>query len=264
MRLKGTMVHQNARHLALQSLPQAISGQARKYLRGFAAGLGQMVACRLAADVLDQVLQPSSSGVTQKAVWFMVHRIRLSMRNGEGSPLSGEVEGDTTGIGGKEKNKHASKRIPRGTGNVGRAVVFGLLARHGHIRAKAVPNEQAETLQGEIRRNVESGAIIYTDEAAAIRGLYANYAHEVINHSEEYVRGAVHTYGIESFWTNFKRTIYGTHHFVMPWQLDRYLNDTTLRFNQRKIEYRPRVELTLAQTDGRRSTYRELTGSPNA
>jgi hypothetical protein len=100
----------------------------------------------------------------------MLHRIRLALRAGSfEAPMSGPVEGDTTGIGGLEKNKHASKRLHRGTGNVGKAVVFGLLARHGQIRVKAVPNAQAATLQDEIRRN-----------------------------------GAVHTNGIESFWANFK------------------------------------------------------------
>ena len=110
-----------------------------------------------------------------------------------------------------------------------------------------------------IRRNVESGAILYTDETAAFRGLNADYAHEVVNHSEEYMHGAVHTNGIESFWANFKRTIYGTHHFVMPWQLDRYLDDATFRFNPRKIGDGKRFALALAQADGRRLTYKELT-----
>ena len=203
-------------------------------------------------------------GVTQKTAWFMLHRIRLALRAGSfETPMSGPVEGDTTGIGGLEKNKHRSQRLHRGTGNVGKAVVFGLLARHGQIRARRVPNERAETLQSVIRRNVESGAILYTDEAASFRGLNADYAHEVINHSEEYVRGAVHTNGIESFWANFKRTVYGTHHFVMPWQLDRYLDDATFRFNQRKIGDGDRFALALAQSDGRRLTYKELTNGDN-
>jgi ISXO2-like transposase domain len=84
------------------------------------------------------------------------------------------------------------------------------------VRAKSIPSERAETLQAEIRRNVESGAMLYTDQAAGFRGLNREYAHEVINHAEEYVHGNVHTNSIESFWSQFKRTIYGTHHFVMP------------------------------------------------
>ncbi len=72
------------------------------------------------------------------------------------------------------------------------------------------------------------------------------------------VRGAVHTNGIESSWANFKRTVYGTHHFVMPWQLDRYLDDATFRFNQRNIGDGDSFALALVQADGRRLTYKEL------
>ncbi len=199
--------------------------------------------------------------VTQKTAWFMLHRIRLALRAGSfDTPMSGEVEGDTTGVGGLEKNKHRSKRLPHGTGNAGKAIVFGLLSRHGQVRAKSVPNERAETLQAIIRRNVESGAILYTDQAASFRGLNRDYAHDVINHAEEYVRGNVHTNSIEGFWSLFKRRIYGTHHFVMPWQLDRYLDDATFRFNTRTLSDGGRFGLALSQTNRRRLTYKELTG----
>ncbi len=200
--------------------------------------------------------------ITQKTAWFMEHRIRLALRNGNGfdKPMTGEIEADTTGIGGKEKNKHAHKRLHRGTGNAGKAIVFGLLARHGEVRAKSVPNEQADTLQPVIRQNVATGEVLYTDQAAGFRGLQRDYAHDVINHAEEFVRGRVHTNGIENFWSNFKRRIYGTHHFVMPWHLDRYLDDATFRFNTRKESDGARFAEACARTDGRRLTWKQLTG----
>src|SRR5208282_3618982 len=164
------------------------------------------------------------------------------------------------GIGGKERNKHLSKRLHRGTGNAGKAIVFGLLARHGEVRAKSVPNERAETLQSVIRENVASGEVLYTDQASSFHGVQRDYAHDVINHAEEFVRGRVHTNGIENFWSNFKRRIYGTHHFVMPWQLDRYLDDATFRYNNRKMTDGARFALACRQADGRRLTWKELTG----
>lgn len=83
----------------------------------------------------------------------------------------------------------------------------------------------------------------------------------MIKHAEEYVRGNVHTNGIENFWSLFKRTIYGTHHFVMPWQLDRYLDDATFRYNNRKMSDGTRFMLACGQTDGRRLTWKELTSN---
>jgi len=199
--------------------------------------------------------------VCQKTAWFMLHRIRKAMQAGSfEAPLSGEVEADTTAIGGKEKNKHSVKRLHRGTGNIGKAIVFGLLSRHGEVRAKVVRDESGQTLHPFIRANVKSGTDLYTDAAGAFSyGLETDYAHEVINHAEEFVRGRVHTNGIENFWSLFKRTVYGTHHFVMPWQLDRYLDDATFRFNNRKLSDGARFALACGQTDGRRLTWKELT-----
>ena len=199
-------------------------------------------------------------GVTQKTAWFMLHRIRLAMRNGSlDAPLSGEVDVDETFPGGKERNKHKSKRLHRGTGPVGKAAVLGLLARHGEVRAHVIPDIRKGTLQAEVRRNVAPGATVYSDALRSYDGLDGEYVQEVINHAEEFVRGKVHTNSIENFWSLFKRTIYGTHHFVMPDHLDRYLDDATFRFNTRKLSNGERFALTVAGADGGRLTYRELT-----
>ena len=78
---------------------------------------------------------------------------------------------------------------------------------------------------------VEPGATLYTDALRSYSGLASEYVHEVIDHSEAYVRGRVHTNGVENFWSLFKRTIYGTHHSVEPFYLDRYLDEGTYRYN---------------------------------
>lgn len=203
--------------------------------------------------------------VTQRTAWFMLHRIRLTMReNGDDAPMSGEVEVDETFIGGKEKFKHESKRLNRGRGPVGKAAVMGLLARHGEIRARCVPTIRKKQLQADIHRQVEPGSTIYSDALKSYDGLESKYIHEVIDHAEAFVRGRVHTNGLENFWSFFKRTIYGTHHSVEAFHLDRYLDSATYRFNTRKMTDGERFERTLGRADGRkdgrRLTYKGLTG----
>ncbi len=143
-----------------------------------------------------------SIGVTQKTAWFMLHRIRLAMQDGDFGGMSGEVEVevDETFIGGKARNMHNAKRqaVVKGRGAVGKTVVVGLLERHGPdghsaVKAQVVPNIQRRTLSPEVRRNVTPGSTVFTDALASYTGLAADYVHEVIDHAHEYVRGRVHT-----------------------------------------------------------------------
>lgn len=95
-------------------------------------------------------------GITQKSAWFLLHRIRLAMQNGSLEKFSGPVEADETFVGGKAKNMHKDKREAKikGRGAAGKAIVMGILERHGEVRAKVVPNTSGETLQAEIRKHV--------------------------------------------------------------------------------------------------------------
>lgn len=202
-------------------------------------------------------------GVTQRTAWFMAHRIRLTMETDdfESFPLSGEVEADETFIGGKDQNKHARLRRPLGRGSLrGKAAVMGLLERHGEVRARVVPTRHKPVLQAEIRRHVAPGSTVYTDELKSYQGLDEDYVHHVINHSEDYVRGHIHTNGIENFWSLFKRVVYGTHHFVEPFHLDRYLAENTQKFNSRELKDNVRFSRTVDRVVGRRVTWKELTG----
>jgi transposase-like protein len=120
-----------------------------------------------------------------------------------------------------------------GTGGAGKAVVMGLLDRHtGKVRVKHVPNVQGVTLHGEIRKHVEPGSEMFTDEYSGYRGLDPDYVHNVINHAETYVRGNVHTNRIENFWSLLKRGLKGTYISVEPFHLFRYLDEQAFRFNR--------------------------------
>jgi hypothetical protein len=211
-------------------------------------------------------------GVTQKSTWFMMHRIRLALDLGTFHKLGGgpenEVEVDETFVGGKLRNMHKDKKIiynKRG-GHFGKAVVMGLLDRgRKEVRARVVVNTQRDTLQPQVLNTVKHGSTVYTDDAVAYIGLAEKYAHDVINHAEKYVRGRVHTNGIENFWALLKRGIGGTYVAVEPFHLERYVDEQVFRYNNRATSDNPmtdadRFSLAVSNIVGKRVTYKELTG----
>jgi transposase-like protein len=145
-------------------------------------------------------------GVTQKTAWFMLHRIRQIMKDTDVSPLSGEVEMDETFVGGKAKNMHKKDRVRKiSEPNKGKTLVVGMLERKGRVKASVVQARTREVLHELANASIAFGATVMTDEHHPYRGM--NFTHEVINHVEGYVRGNVHTNGIESFWSMLKRSL---------------------------------------------------------
>ncbi|MGC2547202.1 MAG: IS1595 family transposase [Silvibacterium sp.] len=212
-------------------------------------------------------------GVTQKSAWFMLHRIRLALRQGNWSKIdgdSGPVEVDETFIGGKYNNMHRSRRIGLGNGlkaDRGKAVVMGMLEREARrVRAKVIPDVSRETLQNEILNQIERKATVYTDKATGYDRLKSqDFVHETVNHMQEYVRGEVHTQGIENFWSLLKRGLKGTYVAVEPFHLDRYVDEQVFRYNNRATKDNPlddadRFMLAVSQIYNKRITYAELTG----
>jgi transposase-like protein len=213
-------------------------------------------------------------GVTQKSAWFMLHRVRTSLKetaihvkiDGDGGP----IEVDETFIGGKYHNMHRSRRLKLGNGakaGKGKAVVMGMLERDvRRVRAKVIPDVTRETLQNEILNQIEKKSTVYTDKATGYDRLKANdFIHETVTHLDEYVRGQVHTQGIENFWSLLKRGLKGTYVAVEPFHLDAYVDEQVFRYNNRATKDNPlddsdRFMLAVSQIVGRRLTYAELTG----
>jgi len=207
---------------------------------------------------------------TQKSAWFMLHRIRLAMQDETlGSKLSGEVEADETFIGGKARNMHKNVKARRITGQ-GRntddkIMVMGILERGGKIRTKILTNRKQEALHGEVRANVEPGAMLFTDTFGAYKGLQGEFEHQVVDHALRYVDGRIHTNGLENFWSLLKRGIAGTYVAVEPFHLFRYLDEQSFRYNYRGTKQTPitdaeRFDIALSQILGKRLTFAQLTG----
>jgi transposase-like protein len=210
-------------------------------------------------------------GVTQKTAWFMLSRLRLALQGERGGKIGGHVEVDETFIGGKARNMSFKKRrrmgISQGTSMAGKVAVLGLLQRHGRdghstITLQGLDGRQKRHLQDNVRRFVETGATVHTDELLSYQGLSRHgYVHNVINHAEKYVDGQVHTNGMENFWSLLKRTLKGTYVSIEPFHLFRYLDEQAFRFNKRKLTDAARFVLALNGIIGKRLTYNALTGS---
>ena len=197
-------------------------------------------------------------GVTQKTAWFLAHRIRETFKE-RGSLFDGTIEVDETFMGGIERNKHFDKKLKAGRGPVGKITVMGLKERNGRIKAKSVKDTSAETLQGEIKKVVTKGAIVYTDDHRAYQGLL-DYKHQEVKHSVgEYVKGMASTNGIESFWALLKRGFYGIYHKMSPFHLDRYVNEFCFRQNTKDFYNEETFSRAFYNGNGKRLTYRRLT-----
>jgi transposase-like protein len=215
--------------------------------------------------------------VTQKTAWFMLHRIRLALRDCNWSKLGGSdggpVEVDETYIGPDPQKMHKKRRAKvqakdtARSGYVGKTAVFGALDRDARkVRATVVPNVKRQTLQSEILNTIESGSTIYSDESSVYDRLGSGFfVHETVNHTKEYVRGQVHTQGLDNFWSLLKRGLTGTYVAVEPFHLDRYVDEQAFRYNNRATRDNPlndldRFALAVSQIAGKRLTYAELTG----
>jgi len=192
----------------------------------------------------------------------MLHRIRVAMEDKTFNKLSGEVEADETFIGGKVRNMHADrKRRAQQSGQKGdKTIVMGILERGGTVRTKVLANRKRHAVEAQLREHVEPGAQLYTDALQSYAFINDEFAHQVIDHAISYAEGAVHTNGMENFWSCLKRTLGGTYVSVEPFHLKSYLDEQAFRFNNRNMDDLNRFVYGMRKCVGKRLTYAELTG----
>jgi len=178
--------------------------------------------------------------ITQKSAWFMLQRIRACFGiDNNDDKLTGEVEIDETYVGGKNKNRHESKKVKNSQGRSpkDKTPVVGMVQQEGKLIAKKVIDVKEGTITEIVAKNIDLNAKVYTDEYRGYNAVRRIYDHQQVKHSaKEYVNGRVHTNTIEGFWSLLKRGIVGIYHFTSEKHLQRYVDEFVFRYNSRDLD----------------------------
>lgn len=198
-------------------------------------------------------------GVTQKTAWFMLQRIRESMKQND-EKMEGVLQIDECFVGGKNKNRHVDKKVKyggKGRSFADKMPVLGIINQEtGEARTIVIPNVEVASIEPQLRKHIETGSMIYSDEHGY--GDLKGYTHKSINHAGKCFRiGDVTTNKVENLWSHFKRTIFGIYHYVSFKHLQRYANEITFRFNTRLYSTEERMKLLFSRVNCR-ITYKKL------
>ena len=191
--------------------------------------------------------------VSQKTAWNMLQKIRMLFKQDDSVALEGEVECDEMYLGGRETNKHESKRTANTQGRSikTKTPIFGMVERMGNVRAMKVNDTKRSTLQMLIEQFVADGSHLYTDEYQAYNGLCKKYQHSVVQHgAKQFVKGSSSTNTIEGFWAHFKRMVFGTYHIVSVKYLQRYIDEAVYRWITQLNDEGERFDMMLSKSIG--------------
>ena len=172
-----------------------------------------------------------------ETAWYMCHRIRAAMKNTSWDKLMGEVEVDETFVGGKDRNRHWSKK-QHGAGGFGsgKVGVIGAISRKGNVVCQVIEGADEKTLDKFVHETVSDKVdLLATDDNTAYGNFARDYRHRIVRHStRQYVHGSIHTNNLENFWSLLKRGVVGNYHQVSKQYLPLYLAEFTFRHNHRQ------------------------------
>jgi len=192
--------------------------------------------------------------VTQKTAWFILQRIRHAFSNEmDKQSLEGTIEIDETFVGGKNKNRHYSKRVKykeeTGRAYPDKTPVFGMYNRDtGKVRAYAISRDQLKHINRQITYNINFSSTLMTDDWYGYRGIDKIYQRYSIGHSKWiYADGDITTNRVENFWSHLKRGLHGTYIHVTPKHLNKYVQEFTFRFNHREAGVQQQIDGVIRQ-----------------
>ena len=205
-------------------------------------------------------------GIHQSSAWFLLHRIRETMKEVAPEVLGGEgvvVESDTTVVGGKVKNMSNKKRAAilkdKEKRNDNKTHVAAYVERSGKIRFDVI--DAGENEKDLLKKHVDTTSVLMTDNANTYKQVGKEYAHHgVVDHTKnEYCRdGIYHTNTIEGAFSHFDRMVIGTYHNISRKHMQAYANESAYRYNTRKENITARFEDTVLKCSGVRLTYNTL------
>lgn len=203
-------------------------------------------------------------GVTQKTAWFMAQRIRACFGVENNNDLEGIVEADESFYGGKNKNRHADKKVKNSQGRSfkDKTPIVGLIERGGKMTAVVVKDTKRETIQPIIRKYVAKGSTLISDDWMGYNGIESHVHHYSIKHADkgykhDYDSSIIHTNTVEGAWKIMKNSLRDMYNSVSRKHLQAYVDEFVFRYNLRRMQNSERFNFLILNS-GIRTKYKDL------
>jgi transposase-like protein len=201
--------------------------------------------------------------ITQKSAWFMLMRIRACFGIENENELEGIVEADESFYGGKNKNRHADKKVKNSQGRSfkDKTPIVGLIQRGGKMTAVVTTDTKRQTIQPIIKKFVAKGSTLISDDWSGYVGIESHVHHYSIKHADKGYKhdydNSIHTNNIEGSWKIMKNSLRDMYNHVSRKHLQTYVDEFVYRYNLRKLVDSDKFNYLLANSNIR-TTYKSL------